>query len=179
MTTAGKTIMQETKMPIALPIGFSLYWGYRRFSWKWWTNLFWYITQGFWRDIYYFYHRGRYGWCPRDTWSFDAYLDKVIGEGLYHLAKHSHGAPCGYPDPENASLDENGGPVTDCEKWEADLYRWSQAFRDVARDDYYEIHGRNYDAWNADEQERHARRNAALQEMIPWWSCLWDIDPLP
>lgn len=151
---------------------------YRRFSRLWWSDLGWYVVRGFWRDLYWFYHRGRYGWAPRDIWSLDAYVDKVMGETLWALAENAHGAPAGYPHigPDNwqYAKDDPYTPLTDFDQWQADLRRWSKAFSDNARDDYYNLHGKNYDAWIADEDARLKARNAALAEMLPWWSALWD-----
>lgn len=39
------------------------------------------------------WQRGRRGWGAQDTWSFDYYLARVTGEGLLHLAEHTHGWP--------------------------------------------------------------------------------------
>lgn len=151
----------KTKLP------YSLFGGYWRFTSYWWKDLFRYLYRGWWQDIYCFYHRGRYGWCYRDVWNLHGYLDKVIGETLEHLANVSHGSPGGYP-----TLDASG--ETNHEQWVADLRRWSAAFIAVSRDDLYEIHGKDYEAWRADELRRTAERDAAFKEMLPWWEALWD-----
>jgi len=143
--------------------------GYLRFTTYWWKDLFHYLYRGWWRDLYYFYHRGRYGWCSRDVWNLHNYLDKVIGETLAHLAETTHGAPGGYPNRTSTE-----GSTTDFEQWSADLRRWSAAFLAVSRDDYYEIHGTNYQAWFADEKHRSEERDAAFRELLPWWEALWD-----
>lgn len=44
-------------------------------------------------DIKYFIQRGKRGYSIRDTWSFDMYLADVIGNGLMHLSKNTHGWP--------------------------------------------------------------------------------------
>lgn len=44
-----------------------------------------------------FIHRGRHGWAPRDTWSFDLYLARVMSEGIAWLAEHDHGYPAHDP----------------------------------------------------------------------------------
>ena len=41
--------------------------------------------------------RARRGWAPRDTWSLDGYLCRILGAMLDHLAEHTHGWPQG-PD---------------------------------------------------------------------------------
>lgn len=162
---------------VKTPISFSTYSGYSWFSPSWWREMFWYVRRGFWRDIYWFYHRGRYGWSPRDVWNLDGYYDKVMGETLLHMANNIHSAPSGYPyqPSEWKYIDgDKYNPVTDFDRWQADLRRWSEAFLNNARDDYYERHGNNYEAWMADEDARLKARDAALAEMLPWWANLWD-----
>ena len=44
-----------------------------------------------------FIHRGRHGWAPRDTWSLDIYLARVMSESIAHLAEHDHGYPAHEP----------------------------------------------------------------------------------
>lgn len=143
---------------------------YRVFCSSWWKHWFEQLTTGWWRDLRAFWHRGRYGWEPRDTWGLDNYYDGVMGGSLMYLSEHHCGAPFGYPNLHPESMEAG----TDFDKWKADLKRWAQTFLDNARDDYYEIHGNNYEAWNADERRRYEARNAVLQEMVPWWGGLWD-----
>lgn len=40
------------------------------------------------------------GWAPRDTWSLDGHLCRVLGAMLDHLAEHTHGWPQGPDFPE-------------------------------------------------------------------------------
>ena len=40
-----------------------------------------------------FVQRGKHGWARCDTWSFDAYIAKVMSEGVAWLAEHDHGYP--------------------------------------------------------------------------------------
>lgn len=152
------------------PIRFRSSGGYRRFCDLWWRDWFRWLTVGWLRDIRAYWHRARYGWAPCDTWSLDYYINGVLGGALEHLAEHSCGAPCGYPDPAPTTWE----PPTDCDQWQADLRRWAKAFQDAARDDYYEIHGENFDAWHADEDARRVALHAALKEIEPWWDALWD-----
>lgn len=86
------------------------------------------------------------------------------------MADTSNGAPAGYPRRGDIDADTE----TNFELWASDLRRWAQVFEDAARDDYYDIHGSNYDAWNADERSRKAAVHQALKEMEPWWDCLWN-----
>lgn len=142
---------------------------------RWARPYVWFTTPGFVRDLYTFYHRGRYGWAPRDTWNLDHYYDQVIGNSLEYFADHLHGAPGGYPHVWGTHPDGFNDTVeTNVEAWEADLRRWSSAFKRVATDDYYEIHGTNYQAWHDDEIARRDARTQALREMIVWWEALWD-----
>jgi hypothetical protein len=132
------------------------------------------------RDIYTFYHRGRYGWAPRDTWNLDHYLNRVLGCTLQHLAEKTRGTPAGYPYRKNPPMDANG-PKTDHEQWEKDLWRWSGAFRDLhAWEDHEEMeaydtyrgHPNGFKKIHKMEQKRHRRVQKALKELAPWWSCL-------
>ena len=56
------------------PIKFWSFGGYRRFCSAWWRDLFRSCTIGLIYDIKTYWHRARYGWAPRDTWSLDHYL---------------------------------------------------------------------------------------------------------
>ena len=157
------------------PIPFCSFGGYRRFCRSWWKDLWRWVSHGWFSDLYAYWHRARYGWASRDTWSLDHYLAGVLAGSLWHLGEHSHGAPGGYPQRE-ATFDVESKWLgeTNFALWEADLKRWSQAFADFNRDDYYELHGTNYTAWHADEERRGAAMHAALVEMEPWFEALWD-----
>ena len=187
------------------PIPFCSFGGYRLFCRGWWNELVSYtlgidfsgwlvyrelpntprVTWGLpgWaRDLYAFYHRGRYGWAPRDTWSLDHYLNRVMGCTLKHLAEHTHGTPSGYPHKKNPPMDQYG-PVTDHEQWQKDLRRWSVAFLDLhAWDDHEEMDAYDTYRGNPDgykiirkmEENRRQRVERALKELAPWWGGLWD-----
>ena len=161
-------------------IRFSSFGGYRWFSSYWWKDVLWYVTglhlpgalpvtwgsPGWCRDIYTFYHRGRYGWAPRDTWSLDAYLNRVLAGSLTHLAEHTHGCPQEYFD---ASATDN-----ECHRWNAELRRWALAFGEDPQDvDIYD-HDNNYAAHKAEEDRRRANLHQALKEIEPMWEALWD-----
>ena len=162
---SGQTARQVLEMK--QPIKFCSFGGYRMFSVPWWKDLGQWITRGWLRDIKTYWHRARYGWAPRDTWSLDHYVSGVLGGALAHLAKHKNGTPSGYPclDPQCH---------TDHDRWVADLQRWAEAFAAYARDDYYELHGTDYKAWHADEKRRQENMEQALKEMTPWFTALWD-----
>lgn len=123
-------------------------------------------SPGWCRDIYTFYHRGRYGWAPRDTWSLDIYLNRVLAGSLAHLAEHTHGCPQEYFD----------GSATDneCHRWNAELRRWALAFREDPQNvDIYDSDN-NYTAQKAEEDRRRANLHRALKEIEPMWEALWD-----
>lgn len=154
------------------PIKFWSFGGYRMFCSYWWKDLFACGTWRLWYDVKTYWHRARYGWAPRDTWNLDHYLARVMAGSLRHLAETTHGAPGGYPHVNPA--DAPNYPDTDFAKWDADLRRWADVFEAYATDDYFEIHGRDYQAWQADEMRRLKAVQDALVEMAPWWGALWD-----
>lgn len=143
--------------------------GYRPLCWYWWYYWYRYITHGWYQDIYTFWHRGRYGWAPRDTWSFDLYIAGVLGAGLAYLAATTVGAPCGYPEQRPEFIDDD----LSYEQWLTDITRWSVACSNYAKDDYWDLHGRNFDAWHADETARYLAFQTALKELAPWVGGLW------
>lgn len=179
------------------PIYFSSYGGYRRFCASWWNELLRYttgITFGGWLhyreikakpvrwgipgwcyDIYTFYHRGRYGWAPRDVWSLDHYLNRVLGHSLQHLGKTTSGAPTGYPLGAKAPTDKFGVPATDHAQWEADLQRWGQAFLDLhAWVEGADLQTEDIKARIKEEHRLYQQVRKTLREMAPWWAGLWD-----
>lgn len=46
------------------------------------------------------WQRARRGWSHQDTWSFDTYLARVIGEGLIHLSENAMGHPVAWDSYE-------------------------------------------------------------------------------
>lgn len=169
---------------------FSSFGGYRRFCGAWWNDLFWYVIgisgtnhwnreESWWKtvrwrqpgwvnDIVTFCHRGRYGWAPRDTWSLDYYMNRVLSGALVHLADTANGAPAGYGMPEGAELGE-----TNFEKWDADLRRWAKAFSEDPQDvDIYDKP--EYVKHRAEEERRRTALHEALREMEPIWEGLWN-----
>jgi len=156
-----------------------------RFSKYWWKDVFTYpfSKRGLFFDLYTFYHRGRYGWAPMDVWSFDSYLERVIGAGLNHLAENSHGAPSGFPNP-----DPNTN--TDFDLWSVTLKQWSKSFADSY---YYTMNSgelatyeskypvidpvndpHNFNLSTVKEQKLSANISNSLVEMSKWFRNLWD-----
>lgn len=168
------------------PISYcSLSGGYSPFSSYWWRELLHYVTglyvrttlvtktlrgerfvwgvPGWWKDITTFYHRGRYGWAPRDVWNMNTHFEKVLAESLMNLAEQSHTyAPTHSPEGWNTQLRE----------WAADLI----AFQQFQESDEYTamLLANAYDAVNAKEAQLVGRRDAALQGIIESWNHLWD-----
>lgn len=183
------------------PIHFSSFGGYRRFCSSWWNDLLWYTIgidfsgwlhyreidtarvtwglPGWCHDVYTYWHRARYGWAPRDVWSLDHYLNRVLGSTLAHLADTTHGTPGGYPLGSKAPTDEYGNPATDHDQWNADLRKWSDAFLDLhAWDETGERaefdKGTNVRDVCKMEENKYKKVEKALKELGPWWGGLWD-----
>lgn len=170
------------------PIAFCSFEGYRRFCLPWWNELLDYCTgidcrgalfyrdietrrvefrvPGWCRDIYTYWHRARYGWAPRDTWSLNTYLNNTFAGTLHHLAEHTHSCPHEYCD-ETA-------PDNHCHRWESTLRRWAAAFSECPDDvDIYDRE-QNYRQHNAEETRRRENIHTALKEIEPLWDSLWD-----
>jgi hypothetical protein len=184
------------------PIPFCSFGGYRLLCSHWWWDLLDYVVgvdrnryrelpeyaqwwhwldvgvPGWLRDVRTYWHRARYGWAPKDTWSLDDYLNGVLAGSLAHLAEHTHGTPCGYPmrGDEAAAIVADGTweeMVTDHVRWEADLRRWAHAFSEEPNDvDIFDKP--DYVRHNAEEKRRRDAIHQALREMEPWWDALWD-----
>lgn len=173
------------------PIPFSILGGYRRFSGYWWRELLWYVTGvriipihvdaekeswdveygypvwGY--DLYTFWHRGRYGWAPRDAWNVDTHLDRVMSQMLAHLAETTHSYP--------------GDGYDSIESWRTQLREWSQDL--IAPEEFSESEEstcmimkarseEDYDAYRVIEQRLRGRHDAALHAVIDHWHTLWD-----
>lgn len=172
-------------------IHFCSFGGANRFCESWWCDLGWYViglswtpvynrdAQPWWRtlhwrrpgwlsDILTYWHRARYGWAPKDTWSLDYYLNGVLAGALLHLAETANGCPAGY-GREGADKYED----SDFEKWDADLRRWALAFSEDPND--VEIYDKpEYVLHRAEEERRRENIRRALQEIEPWWEALWN-----
>lgn len=171
-------------MSLRKPIPFCSFSGYRPFTFYWWNRLLCYLTgitfygarglsmgrPGWFVDIYTYWHRARYGWAPRDTWSLNCYLNSTLAGTLEYLADYSLGCPSDYVDGTNSN--------DECHKWTADLRRWAQAFSEDPDEDSnaVSIHdsSKNYTEHLTEEERRHANIHAALKELEPVWQTLWD-----
>lgn len=172
-------------MSLRKPIPFCSFVSYRPFTQSWWCDLLWYATgvstshsyafgdgrirwrtPGWYSDLYTYWHRARYGWAPRDTWSLDGHLNHVLAGTLEYLADHTHGCPQGYFDVTK--------PDDECHKWNTDLRRWAQAFSEEPND--VTIYDRNnkYVQQRAEEDRRRQNIHTALKEIEPVWEGLWD-----
>lgn len=129
-------------------------------------------------DLYTFWHRGRYGWAPRDTWSLDYYMNKVLAGALERLAQDSHGVPAGFPDREHTpDIHAVGSTDGDVDArfalWQAKLLEWAKAFSEDPQDvDIYDTPV--YTQHRAEETRRRDALHKALREIEPWWEALWD-----
>lgn len=154
--------------------------GYRRFTVPWWNDILWYLTglsgygmscpavgvPGWCLDIYTYWHRARYGWAPRDTWSLDNHLNHVLAGTLGHLADHTHGCSFQYFD-ESATDNE-------CHKWELTLRQWANAFNEDPDDVTVYDRTNNYAEHAAEEDRRRVNIHTALKEIEPVWENLWN-----
>jgi hypothetical protein len=160
--------------------------GYRRFTSFWWgEKLHWTLglrlrpfrwrTPGWIRDLYEFWHRGRYGWAPSDTWGLDRYLNGVLAGSLEHLAQHLSGVPAGFlMTNADDTMETNADVDARAKAWEELLLRWAKAFSEDPEDvDIFDT-ADGYKAHHAEEERRRAAIHQALKEMEPWWEALWD-----
>jgi hypothetical protein len=119
-------------------------------------------TPGWCLDIYTFYHRGRYGWAPSDTWNLNTYLNGVLSGSLEHLADNHMGCPSAY------YIDGN------CDKWEAQLRDWVNAFEYPPESvDIYDAET-NYRKQTAEENRRRENIRRTLMQIAERWESLWD-----
>ena len=137
---------------------------------------------GWMRDIHCFWHRGRYGWCHRDTWSLDNYLNRVLAGALEHLAQHSQGVPAGFPEgadtwvpPRSAEVSGTGSDDVDARfaLWQATLREWAKVFSEDPQD--VAIFDRpDYTKHRAEEDRRREALHKALKEIEVYYEALWD-----
>lgn len=96
-------------------------------------------------------YRGREGWVFSDATNFDAYLAKIISEGLDHLAKNGHGFPDG--------LYEEGA-------WATKLAELAEKFNHYA-----------YHSWNGTQiidEDFVPRLDQMFRELAEVFPHLWD-----
>lgn len=96
-------------------------WAYRL---KWWLDEYSPYTI-YWKTKS-FIHRGKHGWAPYDTYSFDYYLAKVLAEALGYFGNNLHGWPGGYKDIK--------GEDESFQAWKKDILDASAAFRAYSED---------------------------------------------
>ncbi len=56
---------------------------------RWWE----FITKGMWREIKWFFQRGKRGYAEEDCWSLDNYLISWLPQAIRELKKNIHGHP--------------------------------------------------------------------------------------
>jgi len=92
-------------------------WLLRYGIWNWLTDLKWRVPN--------YFQRGWRGWGNADTWEFDAYLSKIIYQGLVHLNKHKPGYPITLV-PEN---EEEPDYEANEKKWQEIMNKMISAFK--------------------------------------------------
>lgn len=169
-------------MSLRKPIPFVSFFGYRPFTRYWWNDVLSYLTgiscissvflkpslraPGWWTDVYTFYHRGRYGWAPRDTWNLSDYYNHVFAGSLEYLAEYHHGCPPTYYDATNTG--------NECHAWDMTVRRWATAFSESPTDVAIFDADDDYVKQDAEETRRRENIHTALKEMEPLWDHLWD-----
>ena len=172
-------------MSLRKPIRFCSFGSYRPLTRFWWGDLLWYATgvsishlyafgdgrirwrkAGWYSDLHAYWHRARYGWAPRDTWSLDGHLNDVLAGTLEYLADHTHGCPQSYVVAAK--------PYDECREWNTDLRRWAHAFSEDPNDVAINDRSQNYTQQRAEEERRRQNIHVALKEIEPVWESLWD-----
>lgn len=113
--------------------------------------------------MYTFYHRGRYGWAPRDVWNLNDYLNDVLGQTLVHMSETAVSYPMSVePNEWTAKLKKWGEAFLALSEWEenGDVAEFEKGTPPEVRIEMDE------QKWKAVEQ--------ALVELAPWWGNLWD-----
>ena len=72
------------------------------------------------REITWFFQRGKRGWADNDVWSFDSYLCDFISKAVRQLSMTVHGCP-----PE---LHDSSKTNDECWKWRETLEEIAQGF---------------------------------------------------
>jgi hypothetical protein len=143
----GKIDMKETEIDVSDAIPFEDLmknweekWHNRKWYHKVWDKIWFKVFYPFkpseirWNFLRFksYFIRGKKGWAPMDTWSFDYYLSPIIRDALTHLKKNNHGYP--------GSLDNQ-------EEWEVILEKiiWTfDACEKIQKSDWYMLPRENY-----------------------------------
>ena len=150
------------------------------------------------REIKYFFQRGRRGWADCDTWDLHDYLAGWLPAALRYYKIHGHGYPNGLsPDCDQLRFDFAGSDESGENKWNAILNKMIAAFEASERisEGLYEEelgafwHGKDpgvsAESWKVRVRERMGkereliRRDQAIFEegaklFVEWFSNLWD-----
>ena len=143
------------------------------------------------KNLHYFFVRGRMGWAPSDVWDMDMYLGKIIPEMLRHLATY-HAA---YPYQYKGINKEKDA----CTAWETDLYNLAQQIEFVAADrDNFNPYAKQFynflenkgskpitneqkelsNKFYEEDQNIYSRQADTIKEAMTWlgehWFELWD-----
>lgn len=142
-----------------------------------------FLCFGMWREIKYFWQRGRRGWADRDVWCLSGFLSDILPAMLEKLKEEKYGIPCEFV------YDKDGKEV--CEKdainaWDKELDKMIKTFK-VAREisdsdaeyiptdewdeEKYKKLKKMVDGWNkkcADYQHRVLTKEEALEYEHGW-----------
>lgn len=114
-----------------------------------------------------FFHRGRKGYSHIDTWSFDAYLCRVIAGGVKVLKENLHGAP---PELFDEDAENQTWP------WEEVLDKIIEGFEAgelLVNNDYIELDDEPED-WKPKEEALRRKFNLGMRLFKRHFFSLWD-----
>lgn len=136
------------------------------------------------RQVKYFFMRGKNGWSPMDTWSFDCYLARVIKEGLEHMIKNATGYQTGLcsacKDPSKP-LAKNSFEPADCtceKEWPAIMQKIADGITAVDEfeddDEANKLIHINFEAYKRLSDAAYATQKDALLLLAEHWNRIWD-----
>ena len=117
----------------------------------------------FFRNIKWSIQRARRGYSDRDLWDFDYFLIKILIEGLDDFTKNLHGAPYGYSDAENNSI----------QPWKDKIEEVRQHFVIAADDDFW-LEDLSSEEWKLLEENRKKELRKGFEELADIFWDLWD-----
>lgn len=144
---------------------------YPGYSWRYWLRhpIKW--VKDICGDLRAAYQRAKYGWAPRDTFSFDDWFMEVIPPMLRYLAD----------DSEQLGVDYGRAPFDTPEKWHAFIRSLADRIESCKeeeqdkRNEYYDDYMReitsdgqitwNYDSGAADSNDLHAKYFTRSKEL--------------
>lgn len=156
---------------------------YPGYSWRYWVRHPFKWIKDICGDVRAAYQRAKYGWAPRDTFSFDGWFMEVIPPMLRYLAH----------DSECLGVDYGREPFDTPEKWHqfirslADRIESCKEEEQDKRNEYYEKYIRQLTSGQNDEElnkkyfarseelwrEAEQTIQEALQDMSKYFFALW------